>query len=154
MLVELHHFYYLWGKDNAETFSLSCTVLVTDLPLWSSRDWKSFISWYSKGANALQFLQCFTVVALFFAMAVAVLMPSLDTDLSSLQTQGSFPDESAPSKCKRFLFGFWQKILFPLPNVIAMLSANLMLELLNNFTVKKNLIKFSLILFLLSSSLV
>lgn len=68
-------------------------------------------------------------------------MPSLNTDLSSLQTRDYFPDESAPSKCKRFLFGFWQKILFPLPNVIAMLSANLMLELLNNFTVKKKIIK-------------
>lgn len=89
----------------------------------------------------MQFLQCFTVVALFFAMAVVVLTSAQPghRDLSSLQTRGSFPDESAPSKCKRFLFGFWQKILFPLPNVIAMLSANLMLELLNNFTIEKKI---------------
>lgn len=103
----------------------------------------------------MHFLQCYTVVALSFAMTVAVIISAQPghRDLSSLQTRSSFPDESAPSKCKRFLFGFWQKILFPLPNVIAMLSANLMLELLNNFTVKKNLIKFSFFLFLLSFSL-
>lgn len=70
------------------------------------------------------------------AVAVIISAQPEHRDLSSLHTQGSFPDESAPSKCKRFLFGFWQKILFPLPNVIAMLSVNLMLDLLNNFTVK------------------
>lgn len=35
-----------------------------------------------------------------------------------------------------FFICFWQKVLFPLPNVTAMLSVNLMLELLNGFTVK------------------